>query len=145
MKWCPGWLVLVTMGCATTHQAVPLTPARAEAPLPVVAAGDPEAAAQAKVARALEGLPRCQPGAEVGHLAVRATVCTKMFCDSACCNRCGWAATFEAMSGAREADVSRVQALLGLPESALDCEIAAWGRALAGQSLALDGPSCVVR
>lgn len=148
MKW---WLLSVVglflSACATTHAAVPLAPeAKAEAaPMPLAAAGEPDVAAQAHVRRALEALPRCQAGADVGHLVVRATVCTKMFCDSACCNRCGWAATYESMSGAVEADRARVQTLLGLPESALDCEIAAWGRALAGQSLALDAPSCVVR
>jgi hypothetical protein len=49
------------------------------------------------------------------------------------------------MSGARPADKARVQAALGLPESALDCEITAWSQALAGQSLALDATPCVVR
>lgn len=144
MKW---WLsaVLCLSACATTHPAVPL--AQAEDPGPRRETSSPhpvDVQARERVQGALAALPRCQPGAEVGHLVVRAASCTKMFCDQACCNQCSWAATYETMSGSREADLARVQAVLGLPERALDCEIAAWGQALAGRSLALDAPSCLV-
>lgn len=139
MKWA-AWLLLLS-GCVTTHGAAPAETKAA----PGAVAASPAAAAQARVTEALARLPSCRPGAEVGHLVVRPTVCTKMFCDAECCNRCGWEATYEAMAGAAPAEKARVQAVLGLPDSALECEVAAWGRALAGQSIALDPPSCVVR
>ena len=121
LSWC---LVGLLVGCVTT---APVRPSRS--PL------------QAR----LDALPRCQPGAEVGLLTLRASLCTKKHCQEACCNQCSWAATFEAMSGPQTADQSQVQALLGLPDSALDCEIVAWAAALADQSISLEQPGCVVR
>lgn len=126
-----GWVLLLA-GCATS-------------------AGDPKTAAPTSEtprgpAAALAKLPPCQAGAEVGRLAVRAAMCTKKFCQEACCNQCSWAATFEDKSGQPvPAPQERVQALLGLPQSALDCEIADWNQALSGQSVSLEGPGCVVR
>lgn len=116
-------LVLLLAGCATT----PVTPKGTT------------------VRERLEALPRCEAGAEVGALGVRASLCTKKHCQEACCNQCSWAATFVTKNGQPvPADAARVQALLGVTESALDCEIVAWGEALAGQSLAIE-PGCVVR
>jgi hypothetical protein len=79
-------------------------------------------------------------------LIPRATMCTRMSCQDKCCNRCNWAATFETKNGQPVlAEQARVQALLGVPESALDCEIAAWAEALGSQSVSLGPPGCVVR
>jgi hypothetical protein len=151
MKWA-AWLVLLS-GCVTTHGTAP-APVETKAEPAVAAPADddttaaaasPVAAAQARVTEALARLPSCRPGADVGHLVVRPTVCTKMFCAAECCNRCGWEATYETMAGSLPAERARVQAVLGLPDGALECEVAAWGRALSGQSIALDAPSCVVR
>src|SRR6476661_5717011 len=108
-------------GCVTTP--APVTSAAADGP--------PGAAVRQKLA----SLPRCEPGADVGLLVPRATICTKKHCEDRCCNQCSWSATFHNMSGELPADIARVQALLGVPESALDCEIAAWAEALAGQSV----------
>lgn len=128
------WLgvVFVLAGCATTGE----TPARA---------ADPEGAAVERVTKALAALPACGAGSDVGRLVPKPTMCTRMFCRTACCNQCSWSATYETMSGSREASVADVQRLLGVEESALDCEIAAWRNALATQSVVLDAPSCVVR
>lgn len=127
-----GRLILVSLmlvGCVTTPAAPP--------------AGDSPGAA---VRQKLESLPKCEAGAEVGLLVPRATVCTKKHCETACCNQCSWSATFTTKNGeAVPAEVARVQALLGVPESALDCEIAAWASALAAQSVSLDPPGCAVR
>lgn len=130
MRWLGALFVLA--GCATTGEG----PARA---------ADPQGAAVERVTKALAALPACAAGADVGRLVPKATMCTRMFCRTACCNTCGWSASYETMSGAREASVADVQRLLGLPESALDCEIAAWRDALSAQSLVLDAPACVVR
>ena len=128
--------VMLLAGCASTT---------ASSKDPVAAAPSKDKAALAQVRAALAALPRCEPGANVGALPVRATICTKMFCDEACCNQCSWAATFESKSGAVPADPARVQQLLHVGEGAMDCEIAAWAEALKGQSLSLDAPACVVR
>ena len=94
----------------------------------------------------LASLPACAPGAEVGVLVVKAAICTKKHCEAACCNQCGWTATFETRNGQPvPVEPARVQALLGVAQSALDCEIAGWAEALAGQSLSLEAPECVVR
>ena len=91
-------------------------------------------------------LPKCEAGADVGLLTVKATLCTKKHCQTACCNQCSWSATFENMSAQRvPAEQARVQKLLGVAESALDCEIAAWAAELSGQSVSLEGTGCVVR
>lgn len=118
-------LLMVLSGCATA----PVAPAQE----------DP-------VRQRLAALPACQPGAEVGVLRVRPTLCTKKACEAACCNQCSWAATLETKSGQPEpVEPARVQGLLGVGESGLDCEIAAWAGALQGLSIALDPPGCVVR
>jgi hypothetical protein len=94
----------------------------------------------------LEALPRCEAGANVGALTVTAHICTKKHCESACCNACSWRATFEGKNGQpTPVDAAQVQSLLGVTESALDCEIAGWADALGGQSLSLEAPACVVR
>lgn len=122
-------VVLWLAGCVTT----PAVPAADSSP-------------GAAVRERLKSLARCGAGADVGSLTLRATVCTKKACQERCCNQCGWAATFQRKSGdAMPVDPARAQALLGVPEGALDCEIAAWGEALAGQSVSLDPPGCVVR
>ena len=136
-KWL-GWMLLA--GCATSPGTLK---GAASGPGPLDAR---ETAAASRVRAALEALPRCEAGAPVGVLTLRPTVCTKMFCEEACCNQCGWAATFEGKDGQPvPVEPARVQALLGVPESALECEIAAWAGALAGQSVSVDPPACVVR
>lgn len=127
------WVVLLA-GCATTSTSGG------------GAVASKDQAALAKVREALAALPRCEPGANVGALALRPTICTKMFCDEACCNQCSWAATFTGKSGQPQpVEPARVQELLHVTEGALDCEIAAWATALQGQSISLDAPGCVVR
>ncbi|MDP1822355.1 MAG: hypothetical protein Q8L48_03905 [Archangium sp.] len=119
------WWLLLLAGCVTSAPLMkgPVNPARER----------------------LDALPRCAPGAEVGVLTVRATTCTKMFCQDACCNHCSWEAWFEKSGGASApVEAARVEALLGVTGSALDCEIAAWGEALSGLSVSLD-PACVAR
>lgn len=138
-----GLLVLLLVaGCVTAKPSVATEPS--VAPERTATAG-PQDAAGAQVKSALERLPRCAPGAEAGALSLQPAACTKKFCHAACCNQCTWSATFDGMSGARPADKARVQAALGISESALDCEIAAWSQALAGQSVALEPAPCQVR
>lgn len=120
--------VVFLAGCVTTPPAPPA-----------------DSAPGAALRERLRSLSRCDAGAEVGVLEVRATICTKKHCQERCCNQCSWAATFQTMSGTLPVDTARVQAVLGVPESALDCEIAAWREALAGQSVSLDPPGCAVR
>lgn len=128
--WGVLWGVLVLMGCAG-EPVVNEPSTRVEPP---------------DVQAVLAALPRCEAGAEVGVLTVKAARCTRMFCKEACCNRCSWAATFEAKSGqVVPAELARVREVLRLDESALDCELKAWGDALAGQSVALGPPACQVR
>ena len=126
-----SWVLLLA-GCATT---------------PPVGADQVDQADQKPGLQArLSALPRCAAGADVGLLIPKATMCTRMHCKDKCCNRCSWAATFETRNGQPVlADQARAQALLGVPESALDCEIAAWAQTLANQSVSLDPPGCVVR
>ncbi len=93
----------------------------------------------------LDALPRCEAGADVGLISVKANMCTKKHCQTACCNQCSWSATFENKSAQPvPVDQARLQKLLGVTESALDCEIAAWSAELARQSVSLDGAGCVV-
>lgn len=93
----------------------------------------------------LDALPRCEAGADVGVLTPRATICTKKHCQDACCNQCSWSATLETKNGQpTPVEQAKVQALLGLPAGALDCEIAAWAQTLASRSLSLEA-GCVVR
>lgn len=118
-----SWLVLLT-GCVTSAPLTkgPVNPTRAR----------------------LEALPTCAPGAEVGVLTVRPTICTKMHCQEACCNQCSWEASFEKNGQPSPVEAARVEALLGVTASALDCEIAAWGEALSGLSVSVE-PPCVAR
>lgn len=132
--------VMLLAGCATTT-ASPKDPVSGGGVVP-----SKDQAALAQVRAALQALPRCEAGAKVGALSVRATICTKMFCGEACCNQCSWAATFESKSGqAQPVDPAQVKELLHVTAGALDCEIAAWAQALQGQSLSLEAPACVVR
>lgn len=118
------FFVVLLAGCATSAPAVKSSAQRTK----------------------LDALPRCEAGANAGALMVKANICTKMHCEQACCNQCSWTATFEGKNGQPvTADPAQVQALLGLTESALDCELAGWADALKGQSLAVDPPACVVR
>lgn len=108
--------------------------------------GAPKEAPVRGVKAALQKLPACQAGADVGLLQVKPTLCTKMFCEAACCNQCSWAATFENKSGQPvPVPPARVQEWLGVPQSALDCEVAQWNEALTGQSVSLEGAGCLVR
>ncbi len=127
-------VVLLLTGCVTT-------PATGTGSAPAA-----DSSPGAAVRERLKSLARCEAGADVGLLTPKATMCTKKHCQERCCNQCSWAATFQTKNGEEvPAEPARVQALLGVPESALDCEIAAWGEALAGQSVSLDAPGCVVR
>ncbi len=105
-----------------------------------------DAVAVADLKRALAALPKCVEGADVGRLVIRSTMCTRMFCQGACCNQCGWAASFEGMSGdSQPVDAKRVREVLRLGEGALDCEVKAWAQTLEGESVSLSEPACVVR
>lgn len=124
-------------GCATTT---------ATSKEVVSGGGSPEQAAAAKVHAALEAMPRCEAGANVGALVIKSTTCTKRFCNTPCCNHCTWAASFEGKSGQPQpVDGARVRELLHVTDSSQDCEIAAWASALQGASLSVDAPACVVR
>jgi hypothetical protein len=121
-------VLLLLAGCATTPS------------------GGPGADSKPTIQTTLDALPRCSSGADVGLLIPKATMCTRKHCQEKCCNKCSWAATFETKNGQPVlADPAKVQALLGVPDSALDCEIAAWAEILASQSVALEPPGCVVR
>jgi hypothetical protein len=124
-------------GCATTS---------ATSKEVVSGGGSPEQAAAAKVHAALDAMPRCEAGANVGALVITATTCTKRFCNTACCNHCTWAASFEGKNGQpTPVEGARVVELLHVTDSSQDCEIAAWAGALQGTSLSVDAPGCVVR
>lgn len=98
------------------------------------------------VKAALAALPKCEAGADVGKLVIKTTMCTRMFCNRACCNQCGWEAKFEGMSNdSQPVDAARVREVLKLGESSLDCEVKAWAGAVANESLSLGQPACVVR
>lgn len=101
--------------------------------------------ATAHVKAALAELPKCQAGADVGRLVIKTTMCTRMFCNRACCNQCGWEAKFEGMSGdAQPVDSSRVKKLFKLGESSLDCEVKAWAGVVDRESISIE-QGCVVR
>ncbi len=132
-KWLLGLALLG--GCVTT-EATEKKSAKVSAD---VAAAD-------KLRAVLAALPRCEPGAAAGLLAVNPTMCTKMFCDHACCNHCGWAATLETKNGQKQpVSDMRAREVLQVSDSALECEIDAWAKVLATQSLAVEGTACVVR
>ncbi len=108
-------------------------------------AGRDRGAAAALRAR-LDALPRCAPGATVGELTLSTTVCTRMACPERCCNACGWLATFISRSGVEPPLAPlHLGALLGFPEGALECEVAAWNEVLRGRDVGLEGAGCVVR
>lgn len=133
-------VLLVLAGCVTAEA----TEKKSD---PVEATRDGRDAAAAMQLRAvLEALPKCEAGAPVGLLVVKATTCTKMYCGKECCNTCGWAATHEQKNGEKvNVDPARVREVLKVSDGALECEVAAWNQVLATQSLALDGTACVVR
>lgn len=138
------WMLLGVLltGCATgttatTSEAKPdVTPTR----------DGRDGAAEVQLRAVLESLPKCEAGAEAGVLRVTATTCTKMYCGNACCNQCSWSAQFEGKNTMKvPVENGRVRQVLKVSEGALDCEIAAWGKVLAGVSMALEGTACVVR
>lgn len=121
-------LVFVLAGCVTTA--------------PVQQSDAPSSGLSA----ALEKLPACAPGADVGVIKVKATACTRKFCQDPCCNQCSYAATFENKSGQPvPLAAERLKELLALPVGGLDCEIAGWNQTLSSQSVSVDGAGCVVR
>jgi hypothetical protein len=97
------------------------------------------------VERGLAALPSCFAGVEAGRLVLTPTVCTERLCRaSRCCNACGWGAQWQTNTLTREVDPATVRALLELSENPMDCEIAAWTKALARVRVSLT-PACVVR
>lgn len=104
-------------------------------------------AARAAVKAALNALPACGDASRGKPLTIAATMCTRKFCNTPCCNACGWAATQPGADGApATVDTERVKAVLKLSnESALDCEVSAWNKAVAGQAVSLGEPACVAR
>lgn len=130
------WLVVtcvVVTACQTTKTV--------EAP--TKEGRDAEATAQLRAV--LDALPKCEAGADAGRVSVAATQCTKMYCGKACCNQCGWAASFEGKNGQKvPLEAEKARALLKVGEGALDCEVAAWEQVLSGVSLAVEGTACVV-
>ncbi len=124
-------VVLLFIGCAATQK--PKTK---------------DAVAAQQVTAALEALPTCAAGVDAGKLVVQATMCTLMACGgpSVCCNQCGWSATFMGGAGlAVPLEPARVREVLGLGQGSLECEVKAWGDALAEVSLSLGEPACVAR
>lgn len=115
-----------------------------DAPAPAMTR--PEAA-RAAVKSALDALPACSDASQGKPLAIAATMCTRKFCNTPCCNACGWAATQPGADGAPAAvDSERLKAVLKLTESnVLDCEISAWNDAVTSQAVSLGEPACVVR
>jgi hypothetical protein len=136
--WMLVFVVVGGVGCATTA---------ASEPKPGESTRDGrEGAAEAQLRAVLEALPTCEAGAQAGMLSVAATTCTKMFCGKACCNQCSWSAQFEGKSAVKvPVENARVRELLKVSDGALDCEIGAWAKVLAGVSMAVEGTACVVR
>ncbi|MFT3712645.1 MAG: hypothetical protein QM817_33770 [Archangium sp.] len=105
-----------------------------------------DAVASSELKAVLDALPKCEAGADAGKVSVAATTCTKMYCGKACCNTCGWAATFEGKNAVKvPVDAEKARSLLKFKDGALDCEVAAWAQVLDTVSLAIDGTACVVR
>ena len=104
-------------------------------------------AARAAVKSALDALPACSDASQGKPLSIALTMCTKKFCNTPCCNACGWAATQPGADGApTPVDGERLKAVLKLSEgSVLDCEISAWNEAVAGHAVSLGEPACVAR
>ncbi len=112
---------------------------------PAQSLSKPEAA-RAAVKSALDALPKCADASVAKPLTIAATMCTKKFCNTPCCNACGWAATQPGADGQpAQVDGARVTSLLKLGGHSLDCEISAWNEAVAGQSVSLGEPACVAR
>lgn len=149
MRWLALMLPLASLlvGCATAREApvAPPAPAAAQVAAPTAMEGSPESVAEAGLRARLASLPACAPGATVGQVSFLG-MCTKMFCrDEACCNRCRWEPRYETKGGVEAGVGARVREVLQLPESAMDCEGAAWERVLKGVSVGLEGEGCVVR
>jgi hypothetical protein len=104
-------------------------------------------AARTAVKNALAALPACTDASAAKPLTIATTMCTRKFCNTPCCNACGWAATQPGADGnPAPIDNARVTSVLKLAnEHTMDCEIAAWGEAVAGQSVSLGEPACVAR
>lgn len=117
-----------------------------DAPAPTPTMTRPEAA-RAAVKSALDALPACGAASQARPVSITLTMCTKKFCNTPCCNTCGWAATQPGADGApTPVDAERLKTLLKLGEgSALDCEVSAWNEAIAGQAVSLGDPACVAR
>jgi hypothetical protein len=97
------------------------------------------------IERGLAALPSCFAGVEAGRLIIAPTTCTERLCKaSRCCNACEWSAQLQTNTISREVDPARVRQLLELGDSSMDCEIAAWTKALARARVSLT-PACVVR
>lgn len=136
--WMLVFAVVGGAGCATTSASEPK-------PVETTREGR-DGAAEAQLRAVLETLPRCEAGAQAGVLSVAATTCTKMYCGKACCNQCSWSAQFEGKNTMKvPVENARVVELLKVTNGALDCEIGAWAKVLAGVSMALEGTACVVR
>lgn len=137
-------VLLVLGGCATTEATVKAAEAPVTPPLTSSRTGQ-DVAARAHVEKALSALARCEPGREVQGVTVEPSGCTRMFCREACCNQCTWKATAVGLDGVAEDVTGRLGLALALPDSALECEVAAWRQALAAKDLGLTAPFCVVK
>lgn len=131
------WVVLAAAACSAPQK---------KDDAPTAERSRPEAA-RAAVKAALDALPTCADASAAKPLTIAPTVCTRKFCDTPCCNACGWAATQPGADGAPvRLDNAQVKAALKLSdEKTLDCEVMAWGEAVAGQSVSLGDQSCVAR
>ena len=132
-------LLVVLFACACSS-------AQKKADEPAQNLSKPEAA-RAAVKSALDALPKCADANAAKPLTIAATMCTKKFCNTPCCNACGWAATQPGADGnPAPVDLARLKSLLNLrDENTLDCEISAWNEAVTGQSVSLGDPACVAR
>jgi hypothetical protein len=136
MKAILASVMVFSFGCVTVENAMTTTPPR----------DGRDSAAANQMRATLESLPRCAAGTSVGVMTVKPTVCTKMACQSACCNTCGWEATLELKNGETvSVPAARFREVLRVSESGLDCEVAAWAKVLVQSPMALDGTACVAR
>mgnify|MGYP007112208191 CR=1 FL=1 len=133
------WLLgVLSAGCAAPQP-------KEDAPVSVVAASR-DALAGDGVKAALAALPVCEAGVRTAPLTIETTFCTRKYCETPCCNGCGWRATQPDEAGELVAlDPERVRAVLKLGESSLDCEVKAWAAAVSGQPISLGEPACVAR
>jgi len=104
-------------------------------------------AARVAVKNALAALPACTDASAAKPLTIATTMCTRKFCNTPCCNACGWAASQPGADGTPVTlDAARVTSVLKLAtDNTMDCEITAWGEAVAGQAVSLGEPACVAR